>query len=53
MWINDHTLFSPEIAQGGFGISGYGKEGGTIGIEEYTRLKQVSVNMTFSPKGES
>lgn len=53
VWINDHTLFSPEIAQGGFGISGYGKEGGTIGIEEYTRLKQVSVNMTFSPKGES
>jgi betaine-aldehyde dehydrogenase len=45
VWINDHTLFSPEIAQGGFGISGYGKEGGMLGIEEYTRLKQVSVNL--------
>lgn len=45
VWINDHSLFSPEIAQGGFGTSGYGKEGGTSGIEEYTRLKQVSVNL--------
>lgn len=45
VWINDHTLFSPDIPQGGFAASGYGKEGGTLGIAEMTRVKQVSINL--------
>lgn len=45
VWINDHTLFSPDIPQGGFGESGYGKENGLSGAEEFTRLKSVSVNL--------
>ncbi|CUR56135.1 putative aldehyde dehydrogenase [metagenome] len=45
VWVNDHTLFSPEIPQGGFGESGYGKENGLAGAEEFTRLKSVSVNL--------
>jgi betaine-aldehyde dehydrogenase len=48
VWINDHTLFSPEIPQGGFAASGYGKEGGPLGIEEFTRIKQVSINLGTS-----
>jgi betaine-aldehyde dehydrogenase len=45
VWINDHTLFSPDVPQGGYGDSGYGKENGVLGAEELTRLKQVSVNL--------
>ncbi len=45
VWINDHTLFSPDVPQGGYGDSGYGKENGVLGAEELTRLKQLSVNL--------
>ena len=45
VWVNDHTLFSPDIPQGGFGESGYGKENGLAGAEEFTRLKSVSVRL--------
>ncbi len=45
VWINDHTLFSPDVPQGGYGDSGYGKENGLLGAEELTRLKQISVNL--------
>lgn len=45
VWVNDHTLFSPDIPQGGFGDSGYGKENGLAGVEEFTRVKSVSVNL--------
>jgi betaine-aldehyde dehydrogenase len=48
VWINDHTLFSPEIPQGGFAASGYGKEGGPLGVEEFTQLKHVSINLGTS-----
>jgi len=30
---------------GGFRSSGYGKEGGVAGIEEFTRLKEVVINL--------
>jgi len=46
VWVNDHTLFSPDVPQGGYGDSGYGKENGVLGAEELTRLKQVSVNLS-------
>jgi acyl-CoA reductase-like NAD-dependent aldehyde dehydrogenase len=29
---------------GGFRASGYGKEGGMAGIEEFTRVKQVIIS---------
>lgn len=45
VWVNDHTLFSPDIPQGGFGESGYGKENGLSGAQEFTRLKSVSINL--------
>lgn len=45
VWINDHTLFSPDVPQGGYGDSGYGKENGVLGAEELTRLKQISINL--------
>jgi betaine-aldehyde dehydrogenase len=46
VWINDYFVLGPEIPQGGFGSSGFGKEGGLPGVDELTRLKQVSVSLT-------
>jgi betaine-aldehyde dehydrogenase len=44
VWINDHLILAPEMPVGGFRSSGYGKEGGVTGIEEFTRLKEVIFN---------
>jgi acyl-CoA reductase-like NAD-dependent aldehyde dehydrogenase len=46
VWINDYFVLGPEVPQGGFGSSGFGKEGGLPGVDELTRLKQVSVSLT-------
>lgn len=45
VWINDYFVLGPEVPQGGFGSSGFGKEGGLPGIDQLTRLKQVSVSL--------
>lgn len=45
VWINDYFVLGPEIPQGGFGASGFGKEGGLPGLDELTRLKQVSISL--------
>ncbi len=44
VWINDHLTLGPEMPVGGFRSSGYGKEGGAAGVEEFTRVKQVVIN---------
>ncbi len=44
VWINDHLILAPEMPVGGFRASGYGKEGGVAGIEEFTRVKEVIIN---------
>ncbi len=43
VWVNDHLSLAPEMPVGGFRASGYGKEGGAAGVEEFTRLKQIVV----------
>ncbi|WP_020170078.1 aldehyde dehydrogenase family protein [Gordonia polyisoprenivorans] len=45
VWVNNHMAVGPEGPLGGFKSSGYGKEGGTLGLEEYTRVKQVIVSL--------
>ncbi|WEH13185.1 aldehyde dehydrogenase family protein [Streptomyces sp. VNUA24] len=45
VWINNHMVVGPELPIGGFGASGHGKEGGTAGIEEFTRVKQVVISL--------
>lgn len=45
VWINNHMAVGPEVPIGGFRASGYGKEGGFQGVEEFTRLKQVVVGL--------
>ena len=42
---NDGAPSDAEAPFGGFKDSGYGKEGGRIGVEEYTRVKYVSMRV--------
>jgi betaine-aldehyde dehydrogenase len=46
VWINNHLAVAPELPIGGLNHSGYGKEGGMLGIEEFTRVKQIGVSLT-------
>ncbi|WP_396912561.1 aldehyde dehydrogenase family protein [Mycolicibacterium sp.] len=46
VWVNNHMAVGPEGPLGGFKGSGYGKEGGTAGLEEFTRVKQVVVSLS-------
>jgi betaine-aldehyde dehydrogenase len=46
VWINTHLVVAPDLPIGGLNASGYGKEGGQLGIEEFTRVKQVGINLT-------
>lgn len=43
VWLNTHLAVGPDFSLGGFRESGYGKEGGLAGIEEFTRVKSVGV----------
>jgi succinate-semialdehyde dehydrogenase/glutarate-semialdehyde dehydrogenase len=43
--VNDATGYTHEIPFGGFKESGLGREGGHEGIEEYTEVKSVVVNL--------
>jgi betaine-aldehyde dehydrogenase len=45
VWVNTHMVVGSEVPIGGFGASGFGKEGGHAGIEEFTRLKTVVTNI--------
>ena len=43
VWLNTHLAVGPDFSLGGFGQSGYGKEGGVAGLEEFTRVKAVGI----------
>jgi betaine-aldehyde dehydrogenase len=45
VWVNNHMVVGPELPIGGFRASGYGKEGGYAGVEEFTRIKQVIIDL--------
>lgn len=46
VWVNNHMAVGSEGPLGGFKGSGYGKEGGSAGLEEFTRVKQVIVSLS-------
>ena len=46
VWVNNHMAVGPEGPLGGYKGSGYGRQGGTAGLEEFTQLKQVIVNLS-------
>ena len=40
--VNTHAPMASEMPHGGFGSSGYGKDLGVYGLEDYTRIKHVA-----------
>jgi acyl-CoA reductase-like NAD-dependent aldehyde dehydrogenase len=47
VWVNDHMRQADEMPWGGFRESGFGKDGSMIGLEEFTQVKQVTVNLAW------
>jgi acyl-CoA reductase-like NAD-dependent aldehyde dehydrogenase len=46
IYINDHLTIGPEMPWGGFRQSGVGKENSVVGLEEYTQLKLIALELT-------
>ncbi|MGF6175082.1 aldehyde dehydrogenase family protein [Ensifer sp. 4252] len=44
-WVNTIMAGGPEMPLGGFKQSGWGREAGTYGVEEYTQVKSVHVEI--------
>jgi betaine-aldehyde dehydrogenase len=40
--VNTHAPMGSELPHGGFGASGYGKDLGSYGLDDYTRIKHVA-----------
>ena len=45
VWVNGHGAIHHTAPFGGYGESGIGREGGWAAIEEYTQLRNVSVEI--------
>jgi betaine-aldehyde dehydrogenase len=45
VWINTHIPIVAEMPHGGFKKSGYGKDLSMYGLEDYTRVKHVMINV--------
>ena len=48
-WLNTYRAISPMAPFGGFGLSGYGREGGAESIHDYTRTKAVWLRTSDDP----
>ena len=46
IWINDHHLINCVAPFGGYKQSGNGREHGIYGLNEYTEIKHVHVDLT-------
>ena len=49
LWVNTYRAVSPVAPFGGFGHSGFGREGGMEAIRDYTRPKTVWINCSDEP----
>ena len=45
VWVNSTNMFDAACGFGGYRESGYGREGGPEGLQEYLETKYVAVNM--------
>ncbi|TBU73408.1 sorbosone dehydrogenase [Pseudomonas daroniae] len=50
VWVNTTITGGPELPSGGFKQSGIGRETGRYGVEEYTELKSVHVQIGDRPR---
>jgi acyl-CoA reductase-like NAD-dependent aldehyde dehydrogenase len=46
VWINDHQRGGIELPAGGYKQSGFSKEKGLMGMEEFTQVKVIGVDLT-------
>ncbi len=51
LWVNSSQPCFNQLPWGGYKQSGIGRELGKYAIEEYTQLKQVTINLNESPLG--
>jgi acyl-CoA reductase-like NAD-dependent aldehyde dehydrogenase len=49
VWVNTYRAISPIVPFGGYGLSGFGREGGVESILDYTRTKSVWLKTTDDP----
>ncbi|MBA2504918.1 MAG: aldehyde dehydrogenase family protein [Thermoleophilaceae bacterium] len=52
VWINDHHLINQVAPFGGYKQSGLGRELSSYGLNEYTEVKHVHVDLTRDPDGK-
>ena len=46
VWVNAYNLFDAALPFGGFKESGFGREMGAAGLEHYTEVKTVWVDLS-------
>jgi (Z)-2-((N-methylformamido)methylene)-5-hydroxybutyrolactone dehydrogenase len=52
VWINTYRAVSPMVPFGGYGRSGFGREGGLEAVLDYTRTKSVWINLSSQPMAD-
>lgn len=50
-WVNTYGPVYPEAPWGGYKQSGIGRELGTYGLDDYTEVKQININLNVEPTG--
>ncbi|WRS27230.1 aldehyde dehydrogenase family protein [Oscillospiraceae bacterium MB08-C2-2] len=50
-WVNSYHPTFTQAPWGGYKQSGIGRELGTFGLEEYTEIKQININLQSGPVG--
>jgi betaine-aldehyde dehydrogenase len=51
VWVNSSQPCFNQLPWGGYKQSGFGRELGRYAVDEYTQLKQVTINLGESPLG--
>ena len=46
VWVNAYNLFDAALPFGGFKESGFGREMGSVGLDNYTEVKTVWVDLS-------
>jgi len=50
-WVNTYGPVYPEAPWGGYKQSGIGRELGTYGLDDFSEIKQININMNVTPTG--